>query len=159
MERCKTPISSSIGFPTQGGAVRPRRGSEGGAVGRGPSVKSFGLFLNRKGRIIHTPVFEVVLLRLLDLNDEAFSIRAGAVQVKDGFAVYFGGAQLFRTSIGQILNMVVLRQHLVEEIDQQVFVDLRPEQLLETVVGKGVNVFILKRHVVFLGSSQIYGLF
>jgi hypothetical protein len=43
--------------------------------------------------------------------------------------------------------VVALRQHLVEEIDQQVFVYLRPKQLLETVARKGVDVFILKRHI------------
>ena len=43
--------------------------------------------------------------------------------------------------------MVALWQHLIEKVNQQVFIYFRPKQLFETVVGKGVDILILKRHV------------
>ena len=109
-------------------------------------IPFLGLFLDRERGIVQGPVLKIVLLGFLHLYDEALTIFANAVQVKDGFAVSLRVAKLLSAGVCQVLNLVLSRQYLVQKVNQQVFVGLRTKQFFEAEIRKRVDVFILERH-------------
>ena len=50
-------------------------------------VAFFRLFLDRKGSVINTAVFEKILLCFLNFNYKSLARFANAVKIKDSFAV------------------------------------------------------------------------
>ena len=94
------------------------------------------LFLNRKGRVKHAAIFEIILLGLLHLDDEAFAAGTDAKQIEDRTAVIFVAAYLFVARKGQILNLVLLRQQLIQKINQKLFPQFAAEKPLKTPVSK-----------------------
>ncbi len=100
------------------------------------------LFLDGETGVVDAAVFEEVLFSFLEFNDKAFPLGAVAVEVKNGFAVDLGGAQVFSGGVGEVLDLVVGRQQAVEKVDEKGFVGFGTEQFFEAEISEGVEVAI-----------------
>lgn len=69
-----------------------------------------------------------------------FAVFADAVQVEDGFAVCIRIAELLRARVAEVFDFVLSGQHLVQKINQQVFVRLGAKQFFEDKISKWVNI-------------------
>jgi hypothetical protein len=65
----------------------------------------------------------------LHLYDETLAVFADAVQVEDGFTVCFRVAKLLRARVCEVFYLVFDWQHLVQKVNQEVFVRLGAEQV------------------------------
>ena len=104
-------------------------------------IAAWSLLPNRKSRVVDAAVFEEILLGLLHFDEELFARRAGAIQIKDRLAVEFGDTEEFAFRVSQILNLVMWRQQLIQEINQQILVRFFAEDFLEAKISKRVDVF------------------
>ncbi len=104
-------------------------------------IATLRLFLNREAGVKNASISKIILFGALHLDDEAFAVLAGAKQIENRAAVESRAPDLFVASIRQLLNLMLRRQQLIEEVNQQVLVRLAAEQLLEAEIGEWVNVF------------------
>ena len=105
------------------------------------------LVLLEQRRVVDTAVFEELLPDILQLNDKLLPPPVFAEQVKDRLPVDQAPALHLRIQIRQLMDLLTLAQHLVQEVDQQLLVKLRSEKLLEAEVGEGVDVFFFGKHI------------
>ena len=84
---------------------------------------------------------------ILHLNDELLALLVLTVQVVDGFAIGFASALLLGVQVGKVADVLPFAQHLVEKVNQQVFVELRAEEPLEAEIGEWVDVPVFDAHL------------
>ena len=116
-----------------------------GVHGRQPvvPVAALRLLLNGEGGVIEAAVFEVVLFGFLKLYHKAFAAGAGAVEVKNGFAIQNRSPLVFIFSVLKVLYLMALRQQGIQEADKQVFVGFFAKKFFEAKVGEGVDECVL----------------
>ena len=81
----------------------------------------------------------------LNFDDESFTTGGLTVDVKDGFTIDLGAAELFGISESEIGDLVMLGQEGVEKIEKEVFVGFGAKDALEAEVGQEADVSVLER--------------
>lgn len=99
------------------------------------------MFLNRKAGVKDAPIPKIILFGALHLDDEAFAVLSSAKQIENRAAVESRAPDLFVARVSQFLNLMLRRQQLIEEINQQVLVRLAAEEFLKAEIGEWINVF------------------
>ena len=70
------------------------------------------------GGVEQGSVFEVLHLSFLHFDDDVATALNGAVDVEEGFSFFFGEGNLFDVPEGEVDDLVVWGQQLVEEVDE-----------------------------------------
>ena len=103
-----------------------------------PFLAAFGLLVNGKGRVKNAAFLEIILLGFLHLDDEAFAALTDTEQIEDGAPIFSGRPQPLAVGVTEFLDLVMFRQQLIKEVDQQVLIRFAAEQFLEAEIGEWI---------------------
>ena len=96
------------------------------------------LFLDRERGIVQTPLHEIPLVLLLNLDNESVACHSPADDVEHGFPVGLGETLILVVEVCNILNPFVGEQ-VPEKFEEDFLVCFRTEKFLETPVRQRVN--------------------
>lgn len=123
------------------GGVFKAKVEQGHEIDRGQAkvlIASLGLFLNGKGGIVETSVFEVFLLGLLQFYDKFLAFFIFTIKVKNHLAVDLGMAKVFSFSVVDFGDFFI-RQDSIKKADQNVLFFFQSKKLLEAKISERIE--------------------